>query len=446
MQVSAATDRGARRQAYPAFGSELKSMKLTWRRTVAVALLGLALSGAALAAILWRGIPFPPPSGPHRVGRASYHLIDSSRPEIFTAASDDVRELVVTVHYPAEEDASGPVATYADAQLAAGIAQAYDAPQFLVNRMHSHALESPPCREHDTGYPIVIFSPGFGQPPLFYTATLEELASNGFVVVSVYHPYSSGIAVFPDGRVVRQNDAGSHPEDSLGYPDAAPRQERTEKDGDDVGSVWVQDVRFVLDELARLNRDDEVLAGRMDLSSVGVFGHSFGGAAAARVVQVDPRFRAGINMDGTDFTATEAGPIDRPFLWLCAPLPAITDDELAEAGKSRAWADAVLRLHRERSATLLQNSTSGSRAILRGAAHQTFASDLTLIAATAPWSWLVTGIGGADFGTIPGRRAVSMVDALVVGFFQKHLQGRPAPLLEGATSEFPEVEFELPRP
>lgn len=417
-------------------------MALSRRRKAALIVLGLAVAGVGtVGAMLWRGVPFPAPTGPHAVGRTSYHLRDASRPEIFSEATDDFRELMVTVHYPADKSSRAARAGYADAPLAAGIAETYNAPSLVVNALHSHALEKPPCQAQEGGYPIVIFSPGFGQPPLFYTATLEELASHGFIVVSVSHPYSNGITVFPDGRVVRQNEAGSHAEVSINGPDES--QEPTAASQDDVGAVWVKDVRFVLDELARLNRDDALLAGRLNLSSVGIFGHSFGGATAARTVQIDERFDAGINMDGTDFAVTRGEGIGRPFMWFSASLHEITDAMLAEAGKTRAWADEAMRTHQERTDGLLKKSADGSRAVVRGAAHQTFASDFTLLKSTFPWSWLADGV---DVGTIPGRRAVSLVDAFIVGFFQKHLLGQPAPLLDGSSGEFPEVELQPRRP
>ena len=417
-------------------------MGLSRRHKAALVVLGIAVVGVgAVGAILWRGVPFPPLTGPHLVGRTSYHLIDASRPEFFSEAEEDVRELMVTVHYPAEKGAKEPLAAYADARLAAGVAEAFHTPSFVGNSMRSHALESPRCREQDGGYPVVIFSPGFGTPPLFYTAMLEQLASHGFVVVSVYHPYSNGVTVFPDGRVVRQNEAGSNTDSALGDPEAP--QEPVEPQPNDVGAVWVRDVRFVLDELARLNRDDKLLAERLDLSKVGMFGHSFGGATAARTVQIDRRFRAGINMDGTDFSVTAGATIDRPLMWLCSPPREMTDAELAESGKTRDWADASMRMRQERSIQLLNNTVEGARAVVRGAGHQTFTSDFVLLGATPPWSWLVAG---ADIGSIPGKRARSLVDALVVGYFQKHLQGQSAPFLEGATDELPEIEWQFRQP
>src|SRR6516162_7156504 len=88
---------------------ERRSRKVSRRRKLALVALGLVVSGiGTVGAIVWRGIPFPSPTGGHHVGRTSYHLIDASRPEIFSDDPNDVRELMITVHYPADEAARAP--------------------------------------------------------------------------------------------------------------------------------------------------------------------------------------------------------------------------------------------------------------------------------------------------------------------------------------------------
>lgn len=419
-------------------------MSRKWPRRIALAILAVIVVVLGTGGlVLWRGVPFPAPSGPYLVGRTSFSLTDPSRPEIFSDDPDDVRSLMVVVYYPAAEGTDAARAPYADRQLAAGISVAFNTPQFVAGAMHSHALDRPACRVQEGGYPVILFSPGFGQPPLFYTATLEDLASHGFVVVGVYHPYSNGITVFPDGRVVLQNDAGSHAEASLGRefatkPSATPAADDAAGSSSDVGSVWVRDVQFVLDQLHRLNAEDDLLAGRLDLARVGIFGHSFGGATAIRTVQVDPRFLAGINMDGTDFAATaQSNSIERPCLWFATPPRDVTAAELAAAGQTRDWIEEVMRIHHDRTSRLLYSTPGGVRAIVGGAEHQTFTSDFAILGSTRPWSWLVTGLG---LGTIEGHQAVSLVNTMVRGFFRTHLQQQPEALRKAA-AEFPEIEL-----
>ena len=83
-----------------------------------------------------------------------------------------------------------------------------------------------------------------------------------------------------------------------------------------VDSVRIADTRFVLDELASLasgrNPDAEHrplpsgLSTALDLAKVGMFGHSLGGATAAKAMAADARISAGINLDGSMFLANPA--------------------------------------------------------------------------------------------------------------------------------------------
>src|SRR6185503_3279929 len=58
-------------------------------------------------------ILLPTPTGPYRVGRASFHRIDASRPETFTADPTDHRQVLFHIWYPAEPT-GGKLAQYID--------------------------------------------------------------------------------------------------------------------------------------------------------------------------------------------------------------------------------------------------------------------------------------------------------------------------------------------
>jgi predicted dienelactone hydrolase len=146
------------------------------------------------------------------------------------------------------------------------------------------------------GWPVVLFSPGFGVERELYTGLTEDLASHGYVVVAIDHPHDAGIVEFPDGHVVI---AGS----PLDITKAL--------------AVRVADTRFVLTQLARLERSG-AFSGRLDLARVGMVGHSLGGAAAASTMVVDPRIRAGADLDGLLFEPARTRGLSRPFLLMSA--------------------------------------------------------------------------------------------------------------------------------
>ena len=69
---------------------------------------------------------------------------------------------------------------------------------------------------------------------------------------------------------------------------------------DTVLHVRVGDIQFAVDGMERMNSGEResIFAGRLDLSRLGIFGHSMVGAVAGQTCLVDSRFKAGINLDG----------------------------------------------------------------------------------------------------------------------------------------------------
>ena len=60
------------------------------------------------------------------------------------------------------------------------------------------------------------------------------------------------------------------------------------------------------------NNPDNLLFQKLDLANLGVFGHSYGGAAAYHTAAVDPRIKALIDIDGTIFNFEQQF-ITQPF-------------------------------------------------------------------------------------------------------------------------------------
>src|ERR1700716_3869937 len=163
-------------------------------------LAGVTLGGVGL---LFAGVPsLPRPTGQHLVGSAIFHWTDPKRAEVFTDDPQDRREVVAQAWYPTETP--GPPVPYFEAQ---GRLPAYvdPFPAFFYgdfDKVDTHASASPPVSAERPTWPVLLFLPGWGSPREDYSAMCADLASRGYVVIALSHPYESAVSVLADGRVV----------------------------------------------------------------------------------------------------------------------------------------------------------------------------------------------------------------------------------------------------
>jgi predicted dienelactone hydrolase len=116
------------------------------------------------------------------------------------------REIMVTLYYPAHPPANAQPAPYVEGQMTDLLASKAHLPALAIQLIHAHAYEHVPIA--GGSFPVVLFSPGIGTPPVEYTGTVEDLASHGYIVAMIYHTYSVPFTVFADGRMALINDAG----------------------------------------------------------------------------------------------------------------------------------------------------------------------------------------------------------------------------------------------
>ncbi|WP_416873957.1 alpha/beta hydrolase family protein [Kitasatospora sp. SC0581] len=298
---------------------------------------------------------FPEPSGGFAVGTRVVQWTDPHRPETFTADPNDLRTVVVQLWYPAGKIPAGAQRaqylgrTAQEARTVSGaLARGVGLPGFLVDgvpRAHSRSVFDAPVAGGGERFPVVLFSPGSGGVRTQNTAWAEELASHGYVVAALDHPYDSAAVVLADGRTIGTETASSGDRD---------------KD-DELAAGWTAvragDLGFVLTQLDALERGGiaDPLTGRLDTGRVAVTGHSMGGAAALQAARQDRRFAAVVDLDGYPHGPT-APALDRPTLALTQ---AITPDSDPR--------------YLPRLTEALDSSTAPSyRLTVPGAAHLTF--------------------------------------------------------------------------
>jgi dienelactone hydrolase len=373
-----------------------------------VAATALALPGTAVAADVPAPrsggtvrLVLPEPTGPHRLGTVALHLVDRSRPDPWVP-EEAVRELMVQIWYPARDVRRFPRAPWVSPALAARINPPGSGVELPVTHAHTGAPAEPGRR------PVVLYSPGFGVERTAGTALVEELASHGYIVVTIDHTHDSPLVEFPGGRVA--TSAVPPPTGEPGEEDRLIAKALAAR---------VADTRFVLDWLAQPHR---TLPGglwqSMDQRRIGMIGHSLGGATAAQTMSVDRRVRAGANLDGAMSGGVLSSGLDRPFLLVGSDGHGRATDETWAA----FW--SVLRGPRLE----LQ---------LRDSGHMSFTDYQVLLPqAGIPPADLIEG-----YGTIEGGRSVRVQRAYLLAFVDRALGGRRGTLLDGPSAAYPEMRF-----
>jgi predicted dienelactone hydrolase len=368
-------------------------------------------------------IVLPMPTGSYRVGRASFHRIDTSRPETFTPDPTDNREVLFHLWYPAEPT-GGTVAPYVDDIPADEVFRYAFVGVDRLMKTRSHAFTGVKVYRGKERYPVIIFSHGLGRVSAHYTTFLENLASHGYVVVGVDSPFFSSALEMPDGRIIQN------------------KSQRNQRRGarEEEAVIQAQDLVFVLNELERINKTDADigLAGRLELRQVGVFGHSRGGFTAPHACLLDSRFRACLNLDGYPLTpAVMEGGIRQPYMHIeeIAPwLPAPTDEQLAASNQTRAQAEKDAQAsEQQREKTFSKMSAGVYLVTVKGAMHNSF-SDMPFIAPDRYTNIQISAV-----------RALTITNAYLLAFFDQYLRGRPQSLLKASNPMFPEVTLKVYR-
>jgi dienelactone hydrolase len=432
---------------------------MTGRTLAAAAAIVVVLLAAAGSAAAQTASPpkagftpvLPQPTGPYPIGRTTLHLIDDDRRDPWNQGR--ARELMATVTYPARRADRYPRSRWFSPALAALLEESLAAPPTSLTpgsvnltraRAHSRAeapVERPPGRRA-RGWPVVLFSPGGGTSREENTAQSEDLASRGYVVVSLDHTYEAPVVEFPGGRVARQIA-------EFQSTDMKVRRVVFKRAID----ARVADTRFVLDRLAELDRGRNPDADRrrlpaglgraLDLSRVGMFGYSYGGYTAGETMVHDRRIDAGINLDGAmahGFGLSEDWPylpgevvmrgLDRPFMLFGSEGHNHLRTGDFAVGGDPSWRD-------------FWSNQCGWRldVTLRGSAHGSF-QDLQT---GGPQIAEALGLPPATFepliGTVDPDRSIAAQRAYIGAFFDLDLRHRDGHLLDGPSPQFPEIEF-----
>jgi dienelactone hydrolase len=241
-----------------------KTSKVVWKTIFMV----VATVIAFVPAIVFPQHPSPKVTGKYSVATATYTYVDKNRIEEFTDKGDN-RFVNVEFWYPKKADGK---------------------------------------------YPLLVFSHGATGIKASNSSTYTELASHGYVVVSIDHPYHSFYTKSEDGTVATINSDYNREITNLNTEGVYTNEQLNE-----LIKKWMKlrtdDMNFVIDTiLEKAKSDTNPVYQRINTDKIGVFGHSMGGAASVWLGRERDDIDAVVNIDAPFFSELEYKKVNDSFV------------------------------------------------------------------------------------------------------------------------------------
>jgi dienelactone hydrolase len=267
----------------------------------------------------------PQPTGPFNIGKTIHYLTDTSRKEELSRDNGN-REVTCFMYYPTDQSSLGETI---GETLELSPAFFADSPHIFetLDQVRAYAQLNAPLVETNEKFPVIFFSHGLGDPVVFYTSLLEDLASHGYVVIAVQHTYGCEPAVLEHNKIVHMPpELAQFNKEIAGTIEYVLDREQ---------DTWVNDILFVMNALKDIKTTDSYsfLRNKLDFQNAGIFGHSFGGSAAVAVSKLNDNITAIANLDGALWGSGWDTKITKPTMFLAAGKQ-FSKEIIAQAGLS----------------------------------------------------------------------------------------------------------------
>lgn len=279
-----------------------------------------------------------------------------------------------------------------------------------LTKTHSYQ-DATPIKSKEK-FPLLLFAHGMSLYSRQNTFQLEELVSHGYIVVALNFTGDATTTIFPDGDRV----------------DFTPIENTITFLNNRI-KLWEQDASFVLDEVIKANFDKNfhTIASLIDFDSIGMLGHSFGGATSTQMLVKDSRIKAAIDMDGGLYgdSMPANGPA-KPFMLMNAEA---SINFMKEAYSQQPGNRDELFVE-----SYLRNKTIEKPGVYTAIIPKTNHGSFTDLAAVSP----IINESGADVNAI-----YKLINELSLGFFDKNLKGIHENKLNEIQKAHPEINLTL---
>ncbi|HTJ30126.1 MAG TPA: hypothetical protein VL346_06485 [Acidobacteriaceae bacterium] len=380
-------------------------------RSLLAALCILLILSACALSIYLPIFKLPQPTGSYAIGTQIIPLVNEHPTAPGAAIANGKRPLVIQIWYPAAPSLE-PIAPYRILKETTRLSS-YQAVTPTHARWNAPFASGP--------FPVLLLNPAWNGRRTYYMYLVEELVSHGYVVAGIDHTGNSGPTAFPDGHV-------DQPVTDPGLDFGARSYEEINAYGASVQKIQVEDDQFVLDQLTAWNQQPgNFYQGRLDLTRIAAFGHSFGGSVSAELCRIDPRVKSALDMDGSYWPPVQNNGLAKPLMMIEEDYTQFTPEDLKQN-----HADAMEYAFDQSDDRTMANS-NGYRAILHGSSHVSY-TDRSLFSPFKRESGL---------GDIPALREYAIIRSYALAFFNKTLNGDDSQILSPAYRGFPEATFTI---
>lgn len=402
-----------------------------FKKLITPIILLIVLIPAWILPIVLPVFTLPTPTGKYAIGSQYIHL-KTNQDEIITPEINDKRELMIKVWYPAKIDTEKKE-RYLNNGDRISFAVKHGVPNAIFNYLDYVSTNTySDASVADGKFPVLIFSHGSYSKASGYYALLEEIVSHGYIVLNINHTYESTGTLFPNGKIKYYNKAYDKKTNNQKMADMAWNSfqeynkasnwdeehlsiENTLRNyvAADITHRWSNDFSLVINALEKWN-DSTFLSDHMDISKLGVFGHSQGGSAAGQSLIDDKRVKAGVNIDGVQWGIMIDTLMTKPFAIISSDWPDSHPDFNEHAYHNGSTTDFY-------------------NALILNSGHSNF-MDIPLMISHLP--------ALSESGSISPNKATEITSKIVVQFFDNYLMSESNDLLK-LSNEYPELKMEM---
>ena len=381
---------------------------------IAILLLLLLVRGAYY---IFHSTLFVKPMGKYAIGTVSYWVTDPDRDEIFITDKHQARQIPIQVWYPAENTTHPDYAPYIPevTKVSKAISELLHIPKALLYPLQfkrSNALVKAPVNKGKAQYPVLLYLTGLYGHRCISTFQIQELVSQGYIVVGIDCPMAVALATFPDGSTLKSlprtiidpmlNESLTEENPLLSY------KGKTFEGG--LIAYFAKDVSRVIDFLTTVNTNDpnHLLYNKLNLDRLGAFGVSLGGIIVSEASWKDPRIKANLIMESRIPLKIAQTGLRVPTMVITRPAEAMR----TERERSGGWTESDIQEHLNTMGNLCKNTAESEFVQIPNIFHVDF-TDAPL---WVPFPHLL-GFSGKT----PIEETHQKLNELTLTFFGKHL-------------------------